>query len=1539
MMNRIYKVVWSQVKNCYTVVSEIANSHIRGGNRSRMGTAMLAVAVLTGCLGLQSTSAEAVKIQAGKNTTVVVTTDASTGDKIYTVNAADDAIVYEGEGDTKALKSTNAYNMPQGENAIALGCSALAGKEKSISIGDSSHVIGASGIAIGDTSYGAENAIGIGRKAQASGVSAVAIGDGAVAGFDNTISIGTGSITYDPDTIGIGRAAAADKKRAIALGAESHSHVEDGVALGSYSHVKAGAGVSGYDFYSGKKSVDDSAVWKSTLGSISVGNMDDPDHLKTRQITGVAAGTEDTDVVNVAQLKQVADQVKNAKMHYYSVKTTPDTDGKSESNYANDGATGNNAMAMGVYAKASGFTATAIGYHSKAIGTNSVALMGTTAHGTNAMTWGDDRNVSGAAVETKYFTDSDYGVKLPYAVTDADGFYVIATGDAAASYKNTTAFGESNIAANDEATAFGRGNLVMGSAGTAWGEGNYIDQEATLATSWGDHNYVYGHNATAWGEDNYAISSMSTTWGRNNRVSGEQGTAFGWGAEANGENATAWGYCSKAFAENATAFGDRSNAYGVNSLAVLGGSTGEVNPDVNGDPVYKGGANAMAVGKNAAAKLDDSIALGSGAVADRGKGTVGYDALGAVHDTDQSGVWKSTMNAVSVGNAAENITRQITGVAAGSEDTDAVNVAQLKQVNSKADQAVEAASKGWNISTNGVNQTKVALGDTVDFTGDSNIGVSNNGKQVKVELNKKLTGLESVTSAKAYVTSVDANDKNSVTNVDYVKSQVADASLSAGKGISITDKKIHVKLKDGEENLTVDETGLSMKKDLMGMQSISGAGGGKISFAGGNVTVNKNTFASDGRIQNVTAGMADTDAVNIAQLKQVNSKADQAVEAASKGWNISTNGVNQTKVALGDTVDFTGDSNIGVSNNGKQVKVELNKKLTGLESVTSAKAYVTSVDANDKNSVTNVDYVKSQVADASLSAGKGISITDKKIHVKLKDGEENLTVDETGLFMKKELTGMQSISGVGGGKISFAGGNVTVNQNTFASDGRIQNVTAGTADTDAVNVAQLKTAVAAGNTDTHIKAGEYSVGADNKVSMDVVDKTGKTIGAVTITDVAKASDVGNIGKIHQELQNKDGSQTTVVDAVNNLDNKVGDLKYSAVTKGDIKDGDSSTTAIGKLDKKLSDVAAVAGQHSSVSTTDTNIQMQEGTNAAGGKNYALSLNKNQQLDSVTTGDTKMDTNGITVGDKVTLTKEGLSAGDTKITNEGLSIGEKTYVTKDGLNANGNKVTHVADGKVEKDSKDAVNGGQLYNTNQMVINNANSISSLGNALGKLDHRVNKVGAGAAALAALHPLDFDPDEKWDFAAGYGNYSGASAAAIGAYYRPNEDTMFSVGGSFGNGENMVNAGVSVKLGQGNHVSTSKVAMAKEIKDLRKEVETLKSALLDVHVGRKIDTSKLQLFPDVPQNHWAYEQISILKANGVIAGYPDGKYEGERPMTRYEFATMLFRAMERGAVLSDRVLTEFAPELERFTVDTVAKDKDGHPMIERVRTVQTKRS
>ncbi|MFV0617018.1 ESPR-type extended signal peptide-containing protein [Megasphaera sp. WILCCON 0056] len=305
---------------------------------------------------------------------------------------------------------------------------------------------------------------------------------------------------------------------------------------------------------------------------------------------------------------------------------------------------------------------------------------------------------------------------------------------------------------------------------------------------------------------------------------------------------------------------------------------------------------------------------------------------------------------------------------------------------------------------------------------------------------------------------------------------------------------------------------------------------------------------------------------------------------------------------------------------------------------------------------------------------------------------------------------------------------------------------------------------------------------------------------------------------------------------------------------------------------------------------------------------------------------------------------------EIDGKGLTIktgdANRTITVQDGnVNMGGNKIESVAPGKVAPDSADAVNGSQLFATNQTVAN-------LGGAVNKLGTRVNRVGAGAAALAALHPLDFDPDDKWDFAAGYGNYKDASAVAVGAYYRPNEDTMFNIGGSFGGGENMVNAGISFKVGQGNHVSTSRVAMAKEIKDLRQDVANLnaivnrQSALIDkltgTHAGTVSDTGN-DLFPDVPANHWAYEYVTKLKQAGILTGYPDGNFDGDRMMTRYEFAAIVYRAIMAGAASNpalsqdgtlDKLAKEFSPEMKHIRIDTIAKDKDGKPTIERVRVI-----
>ena len=448
---------------------------------------------------------------------------------------------------------------------------------------------------------------------------------------------------------------------------------------------------------------------------------------------------------------------------------------------------------------------------------------------------------------------------------------------------------------------------------------------------------------------------------------------------------------------------------------------------------------------------------------------------------------------------------------------------------------------------------------------------------------------------------------------------------------------------------------------------------------------------------------------------------------------------------------------------------------------------------------------------------------------------------------------------------------------------QITNVAAGSEDTDAVNVAQLKKALES-----------IDVDAGTGIKVDKITKDGKTtykistniVGSETPTDKTTV-DKTTVTTNQTDTGNTDTSQGTT----NGTSTKIGETVIVGT--------ETKATSFGADDNKTANVKP--GQRLNINGDEKNI-----STSVNGNSIKVELKKDITVDSVTAGDTSISTNGLTIKDGPSITKTGIDGGN-------------------------QKVTGVKAGEISSTSTDAINGSQLFATNQQVAQNAQSISKLGN-------RINKVGAGAAALAALHPLDFDPDDKWDFAAGYGNYNGENAAAIGAYYRPNEDTMFSVGGSFGNGENMVNAGISLKLGQGNHVSTSKVAMAKEIKDLRKELEGLKSALLDVNAGKKLDTSKLQLFPDVPKNHWAYEYVSTLKGNGVLTGYPDGEFKGDRPMTRYEFATMLYKAMLEGATLSDKILKEFAPELEHFTVDTVHQDKDGKPTVERVRTVKAEK-
>lgn len=396
-------------------------------------------------------------------------------------------------------------------------------------------------------------------------------------------------------------------------------------------------------------------------------------------------------------------------------------------------------------------------------------------------------------------------------------------------------------------------------------------------------------------------------------------------------------------------------------------------------------------------------------------------------------------------------------------------------------------------------------------------------------------------------------------------------------------------------------------------------------------------------------------------------------------------------------------------------------------------------------------------------------------------------------------------------------------------------------------------------------------------------------------------------------------------------------------------------------KQVLQATAEAGKHSIVSAGD-NITVQNTAGAGEAANYQVSLKKDITVDSVTAQTVSVggiqlnQENSGTIGglQNTTWNPDQIVSGQAA-TEDQLKAVTANVVSYDDashssitLNQGGSStiIKNVGDGSVAEGSKEAVNGGQLYRTNQAVEKNAGDIRNLGSSVNKLGSRLNRVGAGAAALAALHPQDFDPDDKWDFAAGYGNYKDAHAAAIGAFYRPSEDTLISVGGSFGGGENLVNAGVTFKLGQHNHVTRSKVAMAKEIIDLRATVEMLKNQNAQI-----LQTLKLQgtptvkpmegKFSDVPETHWAYQYVEGLRERGYLEGYPDGEFKGDRTMTRYEYAAIIYRALQNGAPVDAgmaRSVEEFKPELtqvqeaERFRVDRISgKDNERHK-VERVR-------
>ena len=427
---------------------------------------------------------------------------------------------------------------------------------------------------------------------------------------------------------------------------------------------------------------------------------------------------------------------------------------------------------------------------------------------------------------------------------------------------------------------------------------------------------------------------------------------------------------------------------------------------------------------------------------------------------------------------------------------------------------------------------------------------------------------------------------------------------------------------------------------------------------------------------------------------------------------------------------------------------------------------------------------------------------------------------------------------------------------------------------------------------------------------------------------------GSVIELHNKAVNGEDEQLTAIDGKHISFNKSGDYKTSVDVDGisTLHYDQGMSAYAGGIDvwgHKNDDTTELREMSFSVSKVDVGGQQIHGVSNGEADTDAVNVAQLKKVKDEITAATGTTT--VTAGDHITVTP----------TINGNSRDYKVSLSKDITDQINNNTTNIDKnaGNIAKNTEDIKNiKGNVTDIQNNITNINNNMNSFKGDLSKMDKRIDKSVAGAAALAALHPLDFDPDAKWDFAAGYGHYRSGDAAAIGAFYRPNEDVQLSIGSTVGGDETVFNAGLSVKVGAHNGVSRSRVAIGKEVLALKKTVAEQNAqiqkltALLNGVAGTKMKADHTTLFPDVAANHWAYEAVSDLSRRGLVEGYPDGTFGGDRLLTRYEFAQIVYRAIQDGVTVDDRLVTEFSPEMALFRVDTVAKNAQGEPIIERVR-------
>ena len=702
----------------------------------------------------------------------------------------------------------------------------------------------------------------------------------------------------------------------------------------------------------------------------------------------------------------------------------------------------------------------------------------------------------------------------------------------------------------------------------------------------------------------------------------------------------------------------------------------------------------------------------------------------------------------------------------------------------------------------------------------------------------------------------------------------------------------------------------------------------------GSVAIGDNTFARTGSTMigshNYKGALGDT------TVDSASTRTDALnVYATTIGANSFSNGAFTTSTGVYNIIssEYNGGR---LANPVKNLGATITGSLNSIESKTSNNRY-----AGIANTVTGVAN-RTFNSNGSLIYGAGNEITNSITNISA-PSDSGSSAKEFADKLRTAITGSKS----GGATLAIGGGNKADYTQKTSIIG-VNNTVTGTSGSPST----YNSITGYNNTATNINHVSV-IGSENNVTNTngaVVFGDKRTLtgadGSVVIgsSQAGTSTSVKNAVAIGSEANvTKEGGVALGAGSVASVDKGVAGYDPGTGTNS------TDTSSVWK-----STQAAVSVGDTSKGITRQITGVAAGTNDTDAVNVAQLRKAKTSIVAAASTEVRAGTN-ITSVNKTADPGDGhaiytINAKDTVVTGGTVTYasngtGTATLTNSDGTTATvtGLQDRYTSSASLSGDTLNFTrNDGSTYSVSG--IASSQDVKNVTNKVGELGTRVNRAGAGAAALAALHPLDFDPDDKWDVAAGYGNYKDAHAVSVGAFYRPNEDTMFSVGGSFGGGENMVNAGVSVKLGQGNHVSTSKVAMAKEIVDLKDAVTRLEAQneqfrqIIGQMAGQPVRNVE---FPDVPKDHWAYSYVKSLADRGLLEGYPDGEFKGDRSMTRYEFAAIIYRALQNGAPVDGnmgKAMEEFGPEMEkvreayRFRVDRISGEDNDRNKVERVR-------